>query len=147
MNVARASEGRRIDPRVSVAPEEIGASVQARRVACTGVIYCLRSGVVNAHRGASPIWEEALRESGSAGRGEVNRACRNSADGRFLVGGVYRSAFRCARRRGEARVIPRMTHPETTITRPHHRFTLKPRSPSGADPEEENIPVRTIVTP
>jgi hypothetical protein len=46
-------------------------------------------------------------------------------------------AFRAARRRGEARVIPRMTHPETTITRPHQKFTLKPRSPSGADPDIE----------
>ena len=47
---------------------------------------------------------------------------------------------------GEARVIPRMTHPESTITRPHHRFTLKPRSPSVCCPEV-NIPARTSVTP
>src|SRR5215208_6274526 len=54
--------------------------------------------------------------------------------------------FLAARRRGEARVSPRTTHPATTMTRPHQKFTLKPRSPSlGA--AGEISPTRTIVTP
>jgi len=49
--------------------------------------------VADAHSGAGPVWEEVLRQSGLADRGEmrggaVSRTCRNSGDDRFrfLVG-------------------------------------------------------------
>ena len=42
--------------------------------------------------------------------------------------------------------MPRITHPETTITRPHQRLMLKPTFPWACCPEEIK-PARTSVTP
>jgi creatinine amidohydrolase len=43
--------------------------------------------VVDAHRGAGPIWEEALRKSGLAGRGEVHGGAVSRALALYLASG------------------------------------------------------------